>query len=234
MFFVANQQIHAGDEVCISYIEHDVLQESAYRRNLMLSMNFSDAGPDEDPDPSAEEADGPQYPVVDPALQNELMGMDPFERLPSIDELMAQATGSKLPEDELPHDDGDDAMEASGSTWFQCDVQHLRILKAITLESMGQSQEALVQWEECVAFAETTLPPLDENTVIVHSQAALCALQGGAHAPARQHAEAALRIHNLLFGGGPARFRRRLQSDFRLGFRPQMPGDPVGELWPVL
>lgn len=233
MFFVANQQIHEGDEVCISYIEHDILQESAYRRNHMLSMNFSDAGPDEDPDPSAEEADGPQFPVVDPELQNELMGMDPFERLSSIDELMAQATGSKLPEEELP--DGDDAMEASsGSMWFQCDAQNLRILKAITLESMGQNQEALAQWQECVAFAETKLPPMDENAIIVHTQAALCALLGGAHTPARQHAETALRIHNLLFGGGAARFRRRLQSDFQLGFRPRMPGDPVSELWPIV
>ena len=198
----------------------------------MLSMNFNDAGEGEDPDPSAEEASGPQYPVVDPELQNELMGMDPFERLTSIDELMAQATGSKLPEEEMAADEDEDAMEASGSPWFHCDVQNLRILKAITLESLGQSQEALSQWEECVAFVENTLPPLDENGIVVRAQAALCALQCGAHTQARQHADAALRTHNLLFGGGPARFRRRLHSDFQLKFRPQMPGDPVGELWP--
>ena len=234
MFFVANQQINFGDEVCISYIEHDILQESAYRRNLMLSMNFNDAAENEDADPTAEEAEGPQYPVVDPDLQNELMNMDPFERLTSIDELMAQASGSKPPEDAIPEEDDDDAMEATGSAWFQCDVQNLRILKAITLEVLGQSRDALAQWEECVEFAETKLPPLDENAVVMRAHAALCAWHTGLETRARQHAEAALRTHNLVFGGGVSRFRRRLQSDFQLKFRPQTSGDPVNDLWPAI
>eukprot|EP00977_Amphora_coffeiformis_P027251 scaffold34597_cov177-Amphora_coffeaeformis.AAC.19 len=236
MFFVANQQIHTGDEVCISYIEHDTLQESAYRRNLMLSMNFNDAGDDEDADPPNQEEEGPQYPVVDPDLQNELMGMDPFERLKSIDQLMGQATGSNPPSEEMPQDDddNDDVMETSGVGWFQCDVQNLRILRAITLEGLGQTKEALEAWEECVQFAETKLPPLDENSVVLRVQAALCAYNGGDQAKAKQHAQSAIHTHNLVFGGGVARFRRRLQTDFQLKFRPQMPNDPVAELWPVV
>ena len=230
MFFVANQQIQAGDEVCISYIEHDILQESAYRRNLMLSMNFNDAGEDEDADPPSQEEEGPQYPVVDPDLQNELMGMDPFERLSSIDQLMDQATGSKPPEEEMPHDE--EGMETTGVAWFQCDVHNLRILRAITLEGLGRTKEALEAWEECVNFAETKLPPLDENSVVLRAQAALCAYSGDDQVKAKQHAQAALRTHDLIFGGGVARFRRRFQSDFQLKFRPQMPNDPVEELWP--
>lgn len=232
MFFVTNQQIRAGEEVCISYIEHDILQESAYRRNLMLSMNFNDAGEDEDADPQNQEDEGPQYPVVDTDLQNELMGMDPFERLNSIDQLMGQATGSKAPEEEMPDDE--DGMETSTAAWFQCDVHNLSIIRAITLEGLGQNNEALKAWEECVNFAETKLPPLDENLVVLRVQAALCAYGGGDEVRAKQHADDALRTHNLVFGGGVTRFRRRLQSDFQLKFRPQASNDPVVELWPMV
>jgi len=235
MFFVSNQQILAGDEVCISYIEHDILQESAYRRNLMLSMNFSDAGEGEEVDPPNQEEDGPQYPVVDPDLQNELMGMDPFERLNSIDQLMGQATGKKPPSEAMNQDDDDDdIMGTSGIGWFQCDVHNLRILRAITLEGLGKTKDALEAWEECVHFAETKLPPLDENSVVLRVQAALCAYSGGDQVKARQHAKSALRTHDLVFGGGVSRFRRRLQTDFQLNFRPQMPSDPVVELWPLV
>ena len=47
MFFVTNQDVAQGHELCISYIEHDVLCEGAKRRNAMLSMNFNDANEDE-------------------------------------------------------------------------------------------------------------------------------------------------------------------------------------------
>jgi hypothetical protein len=233
MFFVANQHIHAGNEVCISYIEQDVLQESAYRRNMVLGMNFNDAGENEDRDASPEEEEGPQYPVVDGDVQNELTGMDAFERLAAIDNLIAQASGAKLPDEELPEeeDGDDDAMEASGSPWFQCDIQNLRILKAITLESLGQGEEALKLWEECVVFTETKLPPLDENSVIMRTQAALCAYHVDELAKAKEHADAALRTHDLLFGGGKPRFLRRLRCDLQLKFRPDIPTDPISELW---
>lgn len=257
MFFVANRPIAAGDEVCISYIEHDVLAESAYRRNCMLSMNFVDVVPGESTAAPPAEVDGPEYPVVDPDLQNELMAMDPFERLTSIDELMGQATGAKPPEDgttsAIPEEeedgvdeDGDDAMKGTTaaasngggtnglSTWFQCDVHNLRILKAITLGILGQAKEALAQWEECVTFCDTKLPPLDESSIVLRVQAALSAWHAGEPSRARQHADAALATHKLLFGGGTARFRRRLQSDFALRFRPESTtSDPVQELWPL-
>ena len=158
MGFVSNQAITAGSELCISYIEHDVLCESPYRRNMMLSMDFLDTDDGDDntnvttaktltngtsmdvknlPSGSTEDENhiddetattnsgpetnatnnlqptsngGPEAPVVDSDVQNELMGMDSIERLTAIEELMLQAKGLKLPsdttddiEDSTPH-----------------------------------------------------------------------------------------------------------------------------------
>lgn len=225
MGFVANQDITKGNEVCISYIEHDVLCESAYRRNLMLRMDFDDGGSESFP-PSLAEQQGPDVPVVDSDVQNELMAMDPFERLKSIDELMEQALGAKRPDGETEQDlelkgkATKSLDEAARSTWFQCDIHNLRILKALTMDALGQTLEALKLWEESVAFAESKLPPLDESTVVLRAQAALCALHAGQEARARNHSEIALRVHHLLFGGGVARFRRRFEQDLILPLRP--------------
>jgi hypothetical protein len=102
---------------------------------------------------------------------------------------------------------------------------------------MGQTKDALELWEEAVQFCETKLPPNDESNVIMRVQAALCALHAGQVSEAQTHADAALRIHQILFGGGVDRFRRRLGSDIRLKLRPSRPSDdvlaPIDILWPL-
>lgn len=218
MWFVANKNIAAGQELCLSYLEQDVLCENSYRRNCMLTLDFKE---DEDPDLvlAAENDDGgPSYPVVDDDVQNELMAMNPFERLEAIDELMQQAVGETLPTEECVVED-DDRMDANGSAWFQCDLQNLRILKAITLEGSGQSEKALQMWEECVEFTDTKMPPNDENSIVMRVQAAMCAINLNKESLARNHAAIALQKHNLMFGGGVRRFRRRYRQDFRLNLR---------------
>jgi len=235
MWFVANQDIVAGQELCISYLEQDVLCESSYRRNCMLTLDFKE---EEDPNQAlmAEDGnEGPSYPVVDNDVQNELMAMNPFERLEAIDELIQQAVGEALPDEE----DGDgeiDRMDAHGSAWFECDLQNLRILKAITLENTGQSEKAYQIWEECVQFTETKMPPNDENSIVMRVQAALCSMKLNKEALAQHHAAVALQKHNLIFGGGVRRFRRRYRQEFRLNLRPST-GSNEGQsfeelLWP--
>ena len=231
MWFVANQDIAQGDEICISYLEHDVLCETAARRTAMLDMDFSeevdvDANVDED-------EDGPLFPVVDAEVQNELMTMNVIERLDAIQELMNQATGESLPADEIAAI-GEEAMEVGQPGWFQCDVHNLRIIKAITLEGMAQSKEALAIWEDCVAFTEANLPPNDECSVVMHVQAALCAHHSGNAQAAKAHAAAALERHNIVFGGGVSRFRRRYERELKMALRPK--GDVVADadaLWPI-
>mmetsp|Transcript_11465 Transcript_11465/g.27706 ORF Transcript_11465/g.27706 Transcript_11465/m.27706 type:complete len:527 (-) Transcript_11465:334-1914(-) len=259
MFFVANQDIAAATEVCISYIEHDVLCESAYRRNSMLSMNFFDVDESDTmndntqlqaPKPEPGEEDGPDMPVVDSEVQNELMDTDPLERLSSIEQLLAQATGEKPPDEEdeggtlemIQEEPSPDATEAANGDitpgWFQCDIQNLRILKAITLEGLGQSKEALSLWEEAIQFCDTKMPPLDENGIVLRVQAALTAYYTGDTGLAQNHAAAALESHNLLFGGGVGLFRIRVGPDLRLPLRPGARSttqgvNAVDTLWPL-
>ncbi len=227
MWFVANQDIQAGEEVCISYLEHDILCESAYRRNIMLTLDFK-----EDEDASGVIVDGPGIPVVDSEVQNELMSMNPFERLDYIDQLMQQAAGEALPEGEAVEEDG---MDAHGERWFECDMQNLRILKAITLDGMGQSRKGMDLWEQSVEFTETRLPPNDESSVVLRVQAALCAWAMRDEEKARTHAAKALQIHELIFGGGVRRFRRRFQKEFCLNLRNETTRDGKSvqdSLWP--
>eukprot|EP00934_Nitzschia_sp_Nitz4_P000359 Nitzschia sp. Nitz4//scaffold55_size114948//92800//94221//NITZ4_003921-RA/size114948-processed-gene-0.52-mRNA-1//1//CDS//3329554590//359//frame0 len=230
MWFVANQDIPTGSEVCISYLEHDILCENPFRRNNMLTLDFKEH---EDPNAPNAMVEGPGIPVVDSDVQNELMAMDPFERLDNIDQLMKQATGEAPPEgEELDEDE----MEAGEEVWFECDLQNLRILKAITLDSMGHNRGALELWEQCVQFAETRLPPNDESSVVMHVQAALCAWVIKEEERARQHANVAVQVHNTLFGGGIPRFRRRYQKEFFLNLRDDKSsgGSSTADiLWPL-
>jgi hypothetical protein len=224
MWFVANQDIPLGHELCISYLEHDVLCESAFRRNCMLSLDFKEK---EGPNESNLSQDGPNIPVVDIDVQMELMEMIPFQRLDAIEELLQQAAGQKAASEA---EEGMDT-DAGRVAWFQCDIQNLRILKAITLESLGQSTQALNLWEESVRFAESSMPPYDESAIVMRVQAALCSWQINEEARAKEHASVALNFHNVMFGGGVARFRRRYMKEFYLNLRKEK--DSVEKiLWP--
>ena len=263
MGFVTNQFVPAQTELCISYIEHDVLCEPAFRRNAMLAMDFvemddnhtddDDDGMDHNDNNNNQDRDGPEFPVVDSHVQNELMSMDPFERLAALEELMQQARGEKLPDGEKvlttqqKHDDNEetDTMMQISHTWFQCDVQNLRIIQAITLDGLGQTAHAMKLWNEALDFCRQKLPPNDESVVVIAVQAALCSWhlaeqqleqqessnndsiisqqqqQEDYIAQARRYAALALETHDLLFQGGVQRLRRRLKSDLQLPLRPR-------------
>lgn len=236
MWFVANQDVPAGQELCISYLEHDVLCENPRRRNFMMTLDFKE---DEDADQvvlgSGGGDDGPESPVVDSDVQNELMAMNPLGRLEAIDELLRQATGEALPREEIPGD-VEDGMDAHGSAWFECDLNNLRILKAITLDGLAQHGAALELWEECVHFSESRMPPNDEHSIVMRVQAALCSMHMGDEGRALRHAAVALDRHDTMYGGGLRRFRRRFRQDFVLNLRPEN-GDQHGQsmedrLWP--
>mmetsp|Transcript_13087 Transcript_13087/g.27685 ORF Transcript_13087/g.27685 Transcript_13087/m.27685 type:complete len:603 (+) Transcript_13087:159-1967(+) len=141
-FFVANRSIEAGTELCISYVEHEILCEDDGRRTAVLGMDFVDTTTDDcnssndenvnvdtmveddgkrrfDTDSEAEDDkysdddEVPTMPVVDAEVQQELMDMPPDERLGAIDELLAQAEGRRAPDDHAM-DDGDDEGEDDG------------------------------------------------------------------------------------------------------------------------
>lgn len=148
---------------------------------------------------------------------------------------MQQAVGKPLPnikDVDVEVEEDIDRVDTHGSTWFECDLQNLRILKAITLESSGQSEKALEVWEECVQFTESKMPPNDENSVVMRVQAAMCSMHLKKESLARHHASVALQRHNLLFGGGVRRFRRRYRQEFRLNLRPSNGENSIQMLWP--
>ena len=244
MWFVTNQHIIAGNELCISYLEQDVLCENSHRRNAMLTLDFKEEDDDRSIVMDSDDDNEPRFPVVDADVQNELMMMNSFERLDAIDELMEQALGKGVTEhnedDKELIDDKDQNMEessGSNSTWFECDIQNLRILKAITLESSGQSESALRIWDDCITFTENKMPPNDENSIVMRVQAAICSLHLKQKEIARRHASIALQRHDLIFGGGVIRFRRRYRNELRLNLRKSTEGKNNDErfedmLWP--
>jgi hypothetical protein len=220
MWFVANRDIGEDTELCISYLEHDVLCEPPSRRTNMLGRDFEETGGD------GTEDDGPDLPVVDDEVQNELMALDPMQRLEDLKQLMAQAKG------EQPATEMDDDDEVENLGWFKCDVQNLSIIQAITLDGLGQAKEALPIWEECVSFTEHALPPNDEASVVMAVQAALCAQHAGEFEKAQTYATKALETHNIMFGGGMTRFRRRYDKELRLALRPDTNEVGPNMLWP--
>ena len=241
-FFVANCEVKVGEELCISYVEHEILCEESTRRTVVLDMDFADNDiVGSDPGAATEalsaetggeaactegDHDGPFQPLVDPDVQQELMGMHPTERLESIEELLAQAEGRHAPADD--GDEGSGEEERGGKViWFQCDAHQLRILQALTLDGMGLHVDALPIWELCVDFCDDKLPPLDENGIAIRVQAALCAWALGRDKLARLYANRAMDDHATLFGGGRERFRRRYRRELELNLRPDAKKRPV-------
>lgn len=207
MFFVTNRDITKGDELCFSYIEHELLCENASKRSALLDMDFELNDDDDNESTSEQRASKKQkvakmskeqddtddfgvcYPLIDVEVQSELLATPPKERLDIIDELLDK--------------------EIDPVQDYQCDKYQLHILKAITLDGLGKSREALVEWEEALDFAVKNFPPLDESTIALYVQAALCAQSDDKIARAKDHANKALTMHNSLFGGGAVRFMKR-------------------------
>mmetsp|Transcript_14094 Transcript_14094/g.30116 ORF Transcript_14094/g.30116 Transcript_14094/m.30116 type:complete len:570 (-) Transcript_14094:77-1786(-) len=215
LFFVTNRDVTKGDELGYSYIEHEVLCENAAKRNALLDMDFEledDSGGDgERPSKKQKVAKMPSawkdedefiQPMICAEVQRELMGAPATERLELINDLLDQ--------------------KADSVRDYKCDKFQLHILKAITLDGLGKSRQALLDWETAVEFATKNFPPLDETTIALRVQAAMCALNtGGKDAVnAKRHANEALKMHNSLFGGGNARFHKRYEKEFSCAMRP--------------
>lgn len=213
-FFVANRNISSGEELCFSYIEHEILCESEEKRTAILDMDFKDYGDNDDEDDSKEAANKKQKvevkksktltgPMIDALVQNEIMSTEPFERLELILDLLLNNPEPVEPAHE-----------------FQCDKYTLHSLHAITLEQLGRSKEALPEWQACVEFATKNFPSVDESTMNLHVQAALCAKNAKKSDVATLHAKNALEMHDKLWGGGKERFLKRYANDFAKPLRP--------------
>lgn len=205
MFFVSNRNISRGEELCFSYIEHELLCESEEKRTAILDMDFKDYDDNDEETASKKQKVAPKEskiragPMIDAMVQNEIMSMPAFERLDQILDLLNN------PEPEQ----------------FQCDEYTLHSLHAITLDQLGRSSKALPEWQACIEFAEKNFPPIDENTMNLHVQAALCAKKCAQEMDvAKDHSKKALEMHAKLWGGGRDRFLKRYKDDFCKPLRP--------------
>ena len=255
MVFVTNQDVKQGEELCISYIESEVLCEDVGRRTKLLDMGFVDTSEDGEEENENEddvldiEIEGPEddnashhgsgAPVISAEVQEEIMAMAPLERLNEIKDLLKQAMKYEinqlrdLSQKERLHDD-DDVEEEEGIAWFKCDQHQLRVLLALTYDSMGQYPNAIQQWDQCVSFTSTHLPPLDENSISMRVQAALSAMAGDRMEDAKRYADEALEIHSKIFGYGVELFRKRYGKEVQLQLRPNTTGTAdLDKLWPL-
>ena len=209
IFFVTNRNISSGEELCFSYIEHELLCESEEKRTAALDMDFKDYSDDTDYNKAASKKQKvaakksklKSGPMIDALVQNEIMATQPFERLEVITDLLNN------PESVEPEQE------------YKCDKYTLHSLHAITLDQLGRSAEALPEWQKCIEFTKT-FPQIDENTMNLHVQAALCAHQAKKSDVATKHAQTALEMHDKLWGGGKARFNKRYKDDFLKPLRP--------------
>ena len=209
MFFVSNRNITSGEELCFSYIEHELLCESEEKRTAILDMDFKDYS-DNDEEETANKKQKVATkkskiragPMIDAIVQNEIMSTQPFERLELILDLLNN------PEQVEPEQD------------FQCDKYTLHSLHAITLDQLGKSSEALTEWQACIEFAEKNFPSIDETTMNLYVQAALCAKFAKTFDVATIYANKALEMHDKLWGGGRDRFLKRYEHDFSKPLRP--------------
>jgi hypothetical protein len=96
IFFVTNQNVKEGEEMCISYIEAEVLCEDVKRRTTLLDMDFvDDTGSDGEGDDEGvdidvviegdeDEDDDGEYgsgaPVINAEVQEEIMAMAPWPK----------------------------------------------------------------------------------------------------------------------------------------------------------
>ena len=228
MFFVANQNIQKDEELFISYIEGDFLMESSEIRSRLLDMDFEDETSvnEETVDHKKKRLDSKkEFPIIDIDTQDDLMSLDPLERLHEINDLLKEVSkGSLIHEDETG--------EKKEVSFFKCDEHQLRILLALTYDSLGSPTKAVEEWKTCVQFVDTNYPPHDENGISLKVQAALCSFFLDDLVAAKSFAKKALESHDLLFGGGVQFFLKRYSNEFKLHLRPQSSANAVSFLWP--
>ncbi len=154
MFFCTNQNIVKGQELCISYIESEILCESANVRSRLLDMDFEDTAGGASDGGKGDASNGydDSAPVVDLDMQDELMSIHPIERLDELNGLIEDAKGGGR----SISGSGDDKIDVF---WFKCDEHQLRILLALTFDNLGQPSKAIKEWEQCIAFSEENFPP---------------------------------------------------------------------------
>ena len=201
--FRTNRLVRKGEELCISYIESDILCEPASLRNLELGgRDFKVRDPggsdfDSDSEDDADQMEEPElYRKIDEEAQDALLGLDPPARLENIALLLEDTE--------------------TADSFIRADRKELSLLQAVACTQLGYFSTALAHWEDCIAFASVHCPPHDECLVCYSVHAAIVALASDQVESATAHMRTASKTHAVAFGGGPSFLRMRYSKEVEI------------------
>jgi len=200
--FVTNRSVEAGEELCISYVETDLLCAPRTLRAQSLNRDFTCACPrcTSESGLSDDEASSTnrRYLNVDATVQAELALLPPEQRVEAVNAaLQGEALGS----------DDEEGEEEEGTNGppiiLGKDAQELRVVQAMAYMQQGKYGDAVRVWRRLAAFTSRHCPPFDENMAVFATQAALSSLADANNADkaqAKVYATAALDAHRISTG----------------------------------
>eukprot|EP00434_Breviolum_minutum_P020530 symbB.v1.2.018103.t1/scaffold1432.1/size120878/7 len=186
--FVTNQKVEAGEELCISYIESELLCAPKSLRSQSLNRDFTcSCPPCGVDDPPELKTSRRTFMRVDAPVQAKLSLLPPEERIETISAaLQGHMDDEEAEEEQLEVDEEEEESPKTGR------------ITAIALMHLGRWEEALQTWRRLAAFACHHCPPYDEAIAVYATQAALCALE--LKIDASQYVKMAVEAHMVAFG----------------------------------
>lgn len=227
--FATNRPVPAGEELCISYIENELLCAPKSLRAQSLNRDFScgcarcaDASLEPEPSAGARR----QFLHVDAQVQAQLALLSPEERVQAAEAALRGEMGGASEEEES-EEEGDTARSPAVTVVLGKDAQELRVVQALALVQLQQHDAALAVWRRLAAFSCHHCPPFDESVPVYAIHAALSAFAGGHDKAALEYVSIALRAHRGAFGGVP-QFRWRYRREVELA---AVPAEVRQQLW---
>lgn len=216
--FVTNQPVAAGSELCISYIESELLCAPKSLRSQSLNRDFVCActrcqKQEGTPEEAAVEKN---FMRVDAQVQANLALLPPKERVRAV----AAALEGRLDEEAEEPEEEEPVEEAEVASAHSCekdelheakppkvvllgkDAQELRVVQALAFMQMQEWESAFQVWRQNAAFSCHHCPPFDESLVVYAMQAALCKAQSSSLGAADNidYARLAIEAHCRAFG----------------------------------
>jgi len=211
--FVTNRPVAASEELCISYIEAELLcaptslRQQSLRRDFACSCcqcaSVGTGGNDgvRDRATSDEALRGYRYLRVDEQVQAQLSLLPPAHRAEAAAAALRGEIGCGSEEEVEEDEEGVNTGKTNDvKVLLGKDAQELRVVQATALMQFGRHQEALAVWRRLAAFACHHCPPFDESITVYAVQAALCALVDGTKEEAASYVHRALVTHRSSCG----------------------------------
>ncbi|CAJ1377058.1 unnamed protein product [Effrenium voratum] len=181
--FVTSRRLQAGDELCISYIESELLCAPKSLRSQSLNRDFTCTCRPCTLNQPPELGASRNFMRMDAQVQARLTLLPPEERVEAVAAaLSGQLDEGEEGEEEQPekdHEVDEETKEGTGKTVVLLgkDAQELRVVQAVALMQLGRWEEALKVWRVLAAFSCHHCPPFDEAIAVYATQASLCAAE---------------------------------------------------------